>query len=91
MGKVGDRSGLPGLAAAPVHQPGCALLDSSFRWNDDGGRYKYLVIPAKARLQDAGVDSSLRWNDNGSDYEYFVIPAQAGIQWFRQAIPAQRE
>ena len=77
-----------------INHPACSRqVDSSLRWNDDGGHYRHLVIPAC--LQQAGESRNLgsgvgmwrgsrllpaRWNDGGGHYRHLVIPAQAGIQ-----------
>ena len=51
-------------------------------WNDDGGEMGVCRYP----------DSPLRlFLANYLALALAVIPAQAGIQWFIQAIPAQRE
>ena len=83
MGNVCDGSGLPGLAAASVHQPGCAFLGGLFPTPlyHLGGLFPtplYHLHPCRR----ASMQASFRWNDDGSDYEYLVIPAKAGIQWF---------
>ena len=71
-----------------------ALLDSSFRWNDDGVTdtsrrlYGDFIFLSAFQLLHHSCLLRTNSNDNGSDYEYFVIPAQAGIQWFRQSMPA---
>ena len=69
-------------AKPTIHSlPWPLFLDSSLRWNDDRGGNGFVAIPTAPLLFLANYLTSTS----------SVIAAQAGIQWFRQAIPAQRE
>ena len=74
-----------------------AFLDSSLRWNDDGDGNGFVAIPTAPLLFLANylTSTSVIY---GQDVLYAARgqearsrPAKAGIQWFTQAIPAQRE
>ena len=65
-------------AKPAIHSlPWPLFLDSSLRWNDDGGGNGFVAIPTASLLFLANYLTSTSP----------VIPAKAGIQWFRQAIP----
>ena len=46
-------------------------MQASLRWNDDGGRNRFVAIPMPLAIPGKCLASALA-----------VIPAQAGIQWF---------
>ncbi len=66
----------PGFA----QHPGPALLDSSFRWNDEGVLFGFFLIHSLSRH--FGLSATARLDDGCLAPRPVVIPAKAGIQWF---------
>ena len=64
-----------------VSHPDSACLDSSLRWNDDGGMGLVFLYSGQPALD----------GKKGRGTKSLVIPAQAGIQCLTQAIAAKRE
>ena len=76
----------------------CKPLDSSLRWNDDGGRIGFVTIPTVPLLFLTNDLTSAPAVIYGHEVLYAARgqearsrPAKAGIQWVKQVIPALRE
>ena len=98
---------LGGLFQTPLyyHLHPCrrASMQASLRWNDGGGHYRHLVIPAKTGIQEGGVGMwhglrflPVRWNlpcghsrHAGMNYINHWIPACAGMTTKREKVDCQ--